>query len=89
MNSKITCNIKWCGGWSSQRGLISVDTTFVSTFGGRPVRSDLPRKYLKYVNIRRFHWIMLRIMVDKSLIEVYDPLNRDEPFDDMKAMLHK
>ena len=43
----------------------------------------------EYVNVRRFHWIMLRIMVDKSLVEVYDPLNRDEPFDDMKAMLHK
>ena len=31
-------------------GLISVDTTFVSTFSGRPVRSDLARKYLKHVN---------------------------------------
>ena len=43
----------------------------------------------EYVNVRKFHWIMLRIIVDKSLVEVYDPLNRDELFDDMKAMLHK
>jgi hypothetical protein len=43
----------------------------------------------EYVNVRRFHWIMLRIIVDKSLVEVYDPLNRDDDFSDMKAMLHK
>ena len=43
----------------------------------------------EYVNVRRFHCIMLRFIVDKSLVEVYDPLNRDLPFDDMKAMLHK
>ena len=43
----------------------------------------------EYVNVRRFHWIMLRFIVDKSLVEVYDPLKRDLPFDDMKAMLHK
>ena len=43
----------------------------------------------EYVNVHRFHWIMLRFIVDKSLVEVYDPLNGDLPFDDMKAMLHK
>ena len=43
----------------------------------------------EYPNVRRFHWIMLRFIVDKSLVEVHDPLNRDLPFDDMKAMLHK
>ena len=32
---------------------------------------------------------MLRIIVDKSLVEFYDPLNKDEDFSDMKAMLHK
>ena len=42
-----------------------------------------------YVNVRRHHWIMLSIQVDKSLVEVYYPLKRDLPFDDMKAMLHK
>ena len=30
---------------------------------------------------------MLRFIVDKSLVEVYDPLNKDLTFDDMKAML--
>ena len=42
-----------------------------------------------YVNVRRFHWILLSIRVDKSLVEVYDPLNRDEDWSDMKAILHK
>ena len=43
-----------------------------------------------YVNVRRFHWILLRIQPDKSEVEVMDSLNRDqEQWSDMKAMLQK
>ena len=41
-----------------------------------------------YVNVRRFHWILLSIQVDKSEVEVMDSLNMDqEQWSDMKAML--
>ena len=43
-----------------------------------------------YVNVRRFHWILLSIQVDKSEVEVMDSLNKDqEQWSDMKAMLQK
>jgi len=43
-----------------------------------------------YVNVRRFHWILLSIKVDKSEVEVMDSLNRDqEQWSDMKAMLQR
>jgi len=43
-----------------------------------------------YVNVRRFHWILLSIQVDKSLVEVRDSLSWDqEKWRDMKAMLQK
>ena len=43
-----------------------------------------------YVNVRRFHWILLSIKVDKSEVEVMDSLNRNqEEWSDMKAMLQR
>ena len=43
-----------------------------------------------YVNVRRFHWILLNIQVDNSLVEVHDSLSWDqEKWSDMKAMLRK
>src|SRR4051812_30047697 len=41
-------------------------------------------------NVRRFHWILLNIEVDNSLVKVHDSLSWDEEqWSDMKAMLHK
>lgn len=43
-----------------------------------------------YVNVRRFHWILLNIQVDKSIVEVQDSLNWDQSlWGNMKAMLQK
>ena len=43
-----------------------------------------------YVNVRKFHWILLNIQVDKSQVEVNDSLSWDqEKWSDMKAMLQK
>jgi hypothetical protein len=40
--------------------------------------------------VRRYHWILLRIQFDKSIVEVFDALNKDqELWKDMKAMLQK
>ena len=39
-------------------------------------------------NMYRFHWILLDIQVDKSKVEVLDPLNIDiEQFSSMQHML--
>ena len=39
-------------------------------------------------NLCRFHWILLDIQVNKSKVEVLDPLNRDiEQFSSMQNML--
>ena len=45
---------------------------------------------LLYVNVRRFHWILLSIQVDKSIVEVHDSLSWDQDmWSDMKEMLNK
>ena len=41
-----------------------------------------------YINVRRFHWILLIIRVDDGIVLVMDSLNMDqEQWSDMKAML--
>ena len=41
-------------------------------------------------NMYMFHWILLDIQVDKSKVEVLDPLNRDiEQFSSMQDMLQR
>ena len=42
-----------------------MDTTFVSTFGFPPARSDLAREYLKYVNniYSQFYFITLIVLI--------------------------
>jgi hypothetical protein len=37
-----------------------------------------------------FHWILLKIQFDKSIVEIMDSLDKPEAlFSDMKAMLQK
>jgi hypothetical protein len=41
-----------------------------------------------YINVCRFHWILLNIQVDKGIVEVMDPLKRPmEEFRSMQDML--
>jgi hypothetical protein len=41
-----------------------------------------------YINVYRFHWILLNIAVDRGRVQVIDPLKRDmEQFRDMQDML--
>ena len=41
-------------------------------------------------NVCRFHWILLDIQVDKSKVEVLDPLDRDiEQFSGMQDMIQR
>ena len=41
-------------------------------------------------NVCRFHWILLDIQVDKSKVEVLDPLDRDiEQFSSMQDMIQR
>ena len=41
-------------------------------------------------NVCRFHWILLDILVDKSKVEILDPLDRDiEQFSSMQNMLQR
>jgi hypothetical protein len=30
-----------------------------------------------YINVRRFHWILLSIQVDAGMVDVMDPLQKD------------
>ena len=40
-----------------------------------------------YINVRRFHWILLTIKVDRGVVEVMDSLNWDpKDYSDMKTM---
>jgi len=43
-----------------------------------------------YINVCRFHWILLNIQVDKGIVEVMDPLKRPmEEFRSMQDMIQK
>ena len=43
-----------------------------------------------YVNVHRFHWILLSIQVDRGVVEVMDSLNMDpKNYSDMKEMLQR
>ena len=43
-----------------------------------------------YINVCRFHWILLNIRVDKGIVEVMDPLKRPlEEFRSMQDMLQR
>ena len=49
---------------------------------------DIDEFYLQ--NVCRFHWILLDIQVDKSKVEVLDPLDRDiEQFRPMQDMIQR
>jgi hypothetical protein len=43
-----------------------------------------------YINMCRFHWILLNIQVDAGLVEIMDSLDRDpEKFESLIYMLQR
>ena len=43
-----------------------------------------------YINVRSFHWILLIIRVDEGVVEIMDPLGKDqELYDSLLTLLQR